>query len=99
MRKYLIKFFSVCNIFFSFFNKYAKNIMKLFASYRNFCKIFHYVCKNCDDFFIMCAKIVVKFLQDVKIGSIFLPSFQQNFVKTFTNCIISLICIKVFQQI
>ena len=50
MRKYLKNFFLICEIFIDFFNKCVRNIIKLFAWRKNYCKVFN-----------MFAKIVIIF--------------------------------------
>ena len=79
MRKYLLKFFLTCKVFFDFLNKYAKNIMKI-----NMCAkivvISYLVCEN-----------VVKFFTNIEIDSTFLSPYDKIFKKIFTNYKIGLI--------
>ena len=45
-QKFLMKFFLICEIFFDLFNKCAKKIMKSFAWFKNYCKVFNMLAKN-----------------------------------------------------
>ena len=62
-------------------------------------QIFKDVCKNWEDFFILCEKKLWIFYKILKPCFICLPFLQQNFVKVITNCMNTLIFNKVFQQV
>ena len=67
LRKHLIIVFLTCEIFFDFFKKCAKKIMKNFAS-----------CKKCEDFLTNMRNILKIFLHDATFFMISLKKLMQK---------------------